>query len=106
MVLFCDVCDSKNGEGALIVTSVCLAVCLKLWPVPISGASLSHGHISCLFIDVIICCIEGVADVAEMSDTDEASAKCTVAEFTSKPSTALNVANSSTLRPSKGIHVF
>jgi hypothetical protein len=76
--------------------------------VPISGASLSHGHISCLFIDVIICCIEGVADVAEMADTDEASAKCTltVAECTSKPATASNVATSSTSRPSKGIFQY
>ncbi|KAH3752527.1 hypothetical protein DPMN_187151 [Dreissena polymorpha] len=45
----------------------------------------------------------GVADVAEMADTDEASAKCTltVAECTSKPATASNVATSSTSRPSK-----
>ncbi|XP_052247982.1 uncharacterized protein LOC127856030 [Dreissena polymorpha] len=38
-----------------------------------------------------------------MADTDEASAKCTltVAECTSKPATASNVATSSTSRPSK-----
>ncbi|KAH3782559.1 hypothetical protein DPMN_160476 [Dreissena polymorpha] len=46
---------------------------------------------------------KSVADVAEMADTDEASAKCTltVAECTSKPVTASNVATSSTSRPSK-----
>ncbi|KAH3691405.1 hypothetical protein DPMN_194039 [Dreissena polymorpha] len=50
----------------------------------------------------------GVADVAEMADIDEASAKCTltVAECTSKPATASNVATSSTLRPSKGIFQY
>ncbi|XP_052235554.1 uncharacterized protein LOC127876471 isoform X1 [Dreissena polymorpha] len=48
-------------------------------------------------------CYACVADVAEMADTDEASAKCTltVAECTSKPATASNVATSSTSRPSK-----
>jgi len=74
--------------------------------VPISGASVSYGHISSLFLCGIICCIEGVAYVADSADTDEASAKCTVAECSSKASTSLNAATSSTFRPSKGIFQY